>query len=504
MDTQTKTDAPPGASAKSLTASNDTALLLDQHDTENLPDRPVLRFPFTDVGNAERFVRRHQNAILYCSSVNKWLYWDGTRWLWLSKEEIKKLAMTTARAIPEEAVNVEDSAQHNGILVHALKSESYRALQAMLSLAQAFLHVPIEKLDSNPSLLGVANGVIDLRSGYFRPAQREDRITKQANVTYDPNAICARWIKFLEEIFAADKQLIAFVQRLVGYCLTGDTREQCMFIFFGSGANGKSVVLRVLHALLGDYAMQSSVSAFMQSKSGNGPSNDIARLRGARLVTAAELDEGCILAEGVIKQLTGQDTIACRFLYQEFFSYEPQFKIILATNHKPGINGDDYAIWRRIRLIPFSARIPPERQDKELADKLITDELPGILNWALAGLREWQEIGLAPPSAVDAATQDYRNEMDIFGDWLNDCCITSPDLGHIPTAKLYESYKRFCADGDLRTISSRAFGRKLAERGFDPAKGTGGIRGFRGLSLKSRKPIGEVVREGVSIIGGNL
>jgi putative DNA primase/helicase len=270
--------------------------------------------------------------------------------------------------------------------------------------------------------------------------------------------------------------LINFLQKILGYSLTGSTREQCLFFLYGLGANGKSTLLEVVQSLWGDYATRTSSETFLAKKPGGIP-NDVAALRGARLAAAVEVEQGRRLAEVLVKEMTGGDTISARFMRAEWFSFKPQFKIFLATNHKPIIRGTDFAIWRRIRLIPFTVQIPKEEQDRDLPEKL-RGELPGILNWAMAGCLQWRFGGLEPPKEVDDATQDYRAEMDVLGDFIAERCILDPGAD-ATAAELYKSYTSWAEEnGEKRPLTQRAFGMSLTERGFERGKGTGnkGIR----------------------------
>ncbi len=264
-----------------------------------------------------------------------------------------------------------------------------------------------------------------------------------------------------------DQELIKFLQEAVGYALTGDIREQVIFIFYGTGANGKSTFLVTIHSLLGDYAQQTPTETLL-IKRGNGIPNDVARLKGARFVNAAESENGKQLAEALVKQLTGGDKISARFLYGEFFEFDVTFKLFLAVNHKPTVRGNDHAIWRRIRLIPFNVTIPSEKQDKNLTKKLKA-ELPGILRWAVEGCLLWQKKGLEVPDQVKAATGEYRAEMDIIGDFIADCCKVAPKT-KTPFKALYERYKDWCQKNQEEPIGKKDFGRCLTERGFTPGK----------------------------------
>jgi putative DNA primase/helicase len=261
--------------------------------------------------------------------------------------------------------------------------------------------------------------------------------------------------------------LIDFLQTAAGWAITGDIREQIMFILFGSGANGKSTFLNTIMFLLGDYGMTTETETFMKKK-GDQITNDIARLRGARFVTTTEAEEGRKLSEPLIKKITGNDPMTARFLYGEYFSFVPTFKIFMATNHKPVIKGTDHGIWRRIKLIPFTTRIHDEKQDKELDCKLKT-EASGILNWLLEGAEMWQKNGLVAPEIILKATEDYRKEMDVIGSFITECCIVKSGI-KIRIAELYKAYASWCDDNNEHAISERFFTLRLKEMGYEQCR----------------------------------
>jgi len=451
----------------------DSAWRYDSARTEHL----------TDVGNAMRLVSLHGNDLRYVPEFKKWLVWDGGRWLIDGVGEIMRRAKDTAATIYVEAKNASQAGEQpmaDKLASHAGRSQAVLKLKAMIELAQSEPGIPARttELDNNNYLLGVANGVINLETGALREPRREDLITKRALVAYDPDAHAPLFLAFLDRIMGGNSALIGFIHRAVGYSLTGLTDEQCLFFLHGSGQNGKSTLLTAIKELLGDYAMQCPAETLMV-KQGGGIPNDIARLRGARMVATSETEDGRRFAETMIKQLTGQDTIAARFLFAEYFEFIPNFKIWLAANHKPVIRGDDFAIWRRIRLIPFAVTIPPEEKDGKLPDKLRA-EYPGILAWAVQGCLEWQRQGLNPPPEVLAATEEYKSEMDLIGKWIEECCLTTPHA----TAKagaLYGSYKRWVEDNGGFPLSSTKFGLKLGDRGF--AKEKSGTVVYRGIGL---------------------
>lgn len=452
-------------------------------------ETPERQETLTDLGNAERLIRHHGDKIAYIPEYKKWTAWNDSRWSLDLPSGIHPLAVHTVKGMVEEALTLPDE-QRTALIRHSLKSQSAGALSAMIEIASKLKGVPIRvsSLDSNRYLLNVLNGTVDLKIGLHRAANREDYITKQAPVEYDASATCPLWLAFLHRIMAGNEDLIAFLRRAIGYSLTGDTGEQCFFFLHGHGANGKSTLLNTICALLGDYAMQAPAEILMASND-RGPKNDVARLNGPRFVATSETEDNQKFAESAIKQMTGSDTIAARFLYCETFEFKPQFKIWLGANHRPIVRGVDEAIWRRIHLIPFNVTIPTAERDKHLEAKLIK-ELPGILNWALAGCKEWQEGGLQPPAEVQAAVKEYRNDMDQFGQWFDESCVKAPEGKEqsIKTrvSELYQSYQWWTEDNTGWTMNQTRFGRTLAERGFTKVSTYRGAV-YEGIGLRTKK-----------------
>ena len=439
----------------------------------------------TDVGNARRLVSKYGEDIRYVFGFKKWLVWDGGRWLFDEDGEIMRRTKDTVTAIYNEAKNASEAGDKKiseKFEAHAKNSQSLPRIKAAIELAQSEPGIPVStnELDTDNYILGVANGIINLKTGALREPRREDLITKRAPVAYDLNASAPIFMSFLERIMNGNSAMISFIQRAVGYSLTGATDEQCLFFLHGSGSNGKSTLLNVIKELLGDYALQCPAETLMVKPGGGSIPNDIARLRGARMVATSETEEGRRFAEVMIKQLTGNDTIAARFLFGEYFEFVPNFKIWLAANHKPVIRGDDYAIWRRIRLIPFAVTISPEEKDGKLPEKLKA-EYPGILAWAVEGCLEWQRLGLNPPPEVLAATEEYKSEMDLIGKWIEERCIT--ELHTRTTAKaLYTSYRSWVEENGGFPLSSTKFGLKLRDRGYTKEKS--GIITYHGIGLR--------------------
>lgn len=439
----------------------------------------------TDLGNARRLVRNHGRDIRYCHIWGKWLAWNDRRWEVDENGEIMRRAKETSISIYREVARAANEDERKTMARWALASEAASRMKAMIELAQSEPGIPVApgELDADDWILNVKNGILDLRTGKLLPHAREAMLTKLAPVEYAPETTCPVWLAFLERIMDGNQELISFLQRAVGYALTGDTREEVIFLLYGTGANGKSTFLETMQGLLGDYARQADFSTFLL-KQNETVRNDLARLAGVRLVSAIELEAGKRLSESVVKQVTGRDTVTARFLFREYFEYRPKMKIFLACNHKPVIKGNDHAIWRRIRLIPFNVTIPDEEQDKDLDRKLRT-ELPGIFAWAVQGCLDWQEHGLGTPGAVQDATEEYREEMDVLGEFLVRRCLVGDGLRAF-SSDLYRAYLDWAQDTGIRKpMSQTMFGSRLSERGFTRKKSTGGNYAWLGIGVKS-------------------
>jgi putative DNA primase/helicase len=438
----------------------------------------------TDLNVASFLVKLHGKDIRYLHPAGRWLVWDGKRWGEDSTGEIVRRAKHTTLIIREIVKTIQDDDERARLLKRTLVIQGEPRIKAMINLAQSEQGIPVtaDKLDSNPWLLNVQNGTIDLKTAELRPHKQENLITKLTDVPYNRNAACPVWEGFIQHIMNNDADLIRFLQKFVGYSLTGNTAEQVMFMLYGNGANGKSTFIATLLSLVGDYGLQTPTETLLNRRE-NAMSNDIARLRGARFVSAVESEHGRKLAEVQVKQLTGGDVITARFLYHEFFQFIPEFKLVLAMNNKPTIEGADHGIWRRIRVIPFTVTIPPEEQDKNLGEKL-KKELPGILRWAVEGALLWQKEGLQAPESVKAITETYRSEMDVLDDFIKERCDISDPTAETPFKELYFSYQDWCIPEDEEPISKKEFAQRLTERGFNHGRNSFGR--FRlGIRLKT-------------------
>jgi putative DNA primase/helicase len=395
-------------------------------------------------------------------------------------------------------------------MAHVKKSLSKASLDAMVRTAQDEPGIPVkpEAFDADPWLLNCTNGTIDLHTGGLRPHVQGDLLTKCLPMAYDEGATCPLWERFLWRIMGGSqgedspdmgagelenrhlgdelaRALIDFLQRAIGYTLTGSTREQCLFILHGKTKTGKSTFLATLRALLGPYGQQADMESFLH-KDRQEVRNDLADLAGSRCVCALESQEGRRLAESLVKQLTGgTDFIKARFLFQEHFTFKPQFKIFLGTNHKPVIRDTDSAIWERIRLVPFTVHIPQPERDKTLDERLQT-ELPGILAWAVRGSLEWQRLGeLGEPDAVVQATAGYRSEMDTMARFLDECCVTEnlPEDAKVKASALASAYQTWCKRTGELPLANRAFITDLEERGYRRKRGNANQYYWHGLGL---------------------
>ena len=436
----------------------------------------------TELGNAKRMVSAHGDNIKYIVEYKKWIYWDGRMWKEDVDGYIERLAKDIAMSIYEEASKELDIDRRRNISNHATKTESKYAIDAMIKLAQSEKSISISqsRLDNNRMLLGVNNGALDLATGSLLMDSKKFFITQKANVTYMPEAECPLWMDFLETVTGGDKDMTNYLRQIAGYSLTGKTNEQALFFFYGFGANGKGVWIDTIELLLGSYAKKTSIKTLMAKKT-SGADDNLARLRGARYVTTSETEEGTRFEESLLKTLTGEDVITARHLYGRTFEYPPEFKIFVVGNHKPYIRGNDYGIWRRLKLIPFDITISKDDRDGNLREKL-KEEVSGILNWALEGCLEYQDKGLVTPKKVEDATNEYKDNMDIIKAWSNDCC----DLEGQGSAKtLYASFREWSQEGGENYImTQRSFSLKLQEHGFKKHHTRSG-NFFIGIQLRS-------------------
>ncbi|KNY24826.1 phage/plasmid primase, P4 family [Pseudobacteroides cellulosolvens] len=450
----------------------DTGIDYLVNQEESLPD--WITGPYNDMWNAERLASKYGKILKYNNNMG-WLIWKGKYWeedrqariRILADEAIKDLYQFQDQVIRKYGF---ESKQNKSFYDWLCKSRNTGRKDNMIKETQNWEGICMlpEKFNSNIWLLNCRNGTVDLKTGRIYAHSKDDLITKMIDINYDSKAKAPTWDKFMDRIFDGNKALISFLQRSIGYSLTGSIKEQCIFILHGVGKNGKSTFLDTIRAMIGGgYSKNANSSVFMKSQ-GQQNLEEVARLQGARFVTTTEPEEGEKLAESFIKQATGGEPLTARHLYKSSFEYVPEFKVWMGTNHKPKISGSDLGIWRRIRLVPFSVIIPEEERDPDLVDKL-KNELPGILNWAIEGCRLWQESGLKEPKEVLAATSEYRGEMDSLQVFLDEC-TEKVEGKTTKSGELYTVYEKWCTINGEYQLSSTKFSLKLKERGINKGR----------------------------------
>jgi putative DNA primase/helicase len=446
----------------------------------------MLKAPLTDTGNAECFAAESGNSYRYNKTNDQWMYWDGIIWKVDKSNKVDTDILSTIRYRQNIVANAStnqqsDKAKTFSYLVRCEDVRSRKNIKQAAEWLPKFTTI-IDQYDKKDYLVSALNGTLNLRDGSFHEPKRSDYITLQLGANYDTEAECPRWKQFLKEVFSGDDDLIRFIQKIVGYSLTGGTSEQKIFILYGFGKNGKTVFINTLQALIGDYAGSASFKTFDADKQSE-QTNDLAMLKGKRFVSMIESAADKKLNEPLIKQVTGGDKVTCRYLHKEFFDYFPQFKLFLATNHKPVITQSDFGIWRRIVLIPFTQNFDGREEDG-LEEKL-KSELSGILNWALKGLKLWQAEGLKNlPEAVTNATDKYKKDSDTIGQWL-ELRTEQNSQSSVKSSIAYNDYRDWATENGYYPLGNRTFKSSLEERGFAHGRKNDGIY-WSGIELKSR------------------
>jgi putative DNA primase/helicase len=419
---------------------------------------------------AVQFSQRYGKDLRFTAVWGRWNHWNGCFW---ERDDTLKVFEIVRQLCREVSSGCGDDK-----LGRRIGSASTVAAVERLVRADRRHAATVDQWDGDPWLLNTPGGTIDLRTGVLRAASRDDYCTKMTYAT--PGGECPLWVDFLSRVTDHNVELQGFLQRLCGYSLTGITREHAMFFFYGTGANGKSVFINTISGLMGDYAKTAPIETFTASVSEQHPT-DLAGLHGSRLVTTTEVEDGKRWAESKLKRITGGDKVPARFMRQDFFEFEPQFKLLIAGNHKPGIRAVDEAMRRRIHLVPFTVTIPAEERDEELTEKLRA-ERDGILRWMIDGCLAWQRQGLNPPAIVRDATEEYLAAEDAIGTWLDERCDIGPTYLSA-VADLYASWRGWCEQNGEPVCSRKRFSQNLETRGFSRERSSG-ARGFRGLTLK--------------------
>jgi P4 family phage/plasmid primase-like protien len=442
----------------------------------------------TDMGNASRFVQLHGHEVRYCFPEKVWYYYDGKRWTQDKIGRLYEMGKDVVIQLLREASEERDQDRRKNLSSHAFKCEAEAKNEAMLKSARSKLPIlPIE-FDRDPWLFNCQNGTINLRTGILQPHNPDDFITRISSVEYDPEATCPSWLEHLNKIMVGNPDLIGFLQRWSGYCLTGITDERCLAILYGVGANGKTTFIETVAETMGDYSQGTRAETILVKRD-NSASNDIAVLKGSRFVYSCEAEQDKMLAESLVKSLTGGDTVNARFLYQESFEYKPTYKLNLSTNHKPIIRGQENAIWDRIRLIPFNVIIPQgERKPQHEMMAIFREEASGILTWMAKGCLEWQNGGLRTPEEVQAATRQYRSDMDLLGEFIEDRCIEGA-FEVVSKGDFYAGFKSWAESvgfpekeiWKMKTLTMR-----MGDRGFKEIRESHtGTRKWKGISLRN-------------------
>lgn len=421
---------------------------------------------YDDTGNAERVMDRYGDIIRYSYITKKFYVYSGIVWEEDNTGTIRQLIdlmikdMNNEKVITTEEIDEEDAMIN--LQKHIKNSRSNRSKKNIEDELKHNASILPSEFDKNDMLLNTSNGYLDLSSGELYEHDREQMFSKVTNGEYTDNAQPDTWISFLNDIFDYDQDMIHFIQKALGYSLTGSSKEQVMFILLGNGRNGKSLFVNTIAEILGDYSTNMQAESLMVKRGGSNINNDIARLQGARFVTSSEPNEGFVFDEGLIKQMTGDDKITARFLHQENFEFEAKFKIWLATNHRPIVRGTDDGIWRRLVVIPFDVQIPEHKVDKDLKYKLMR-EAPAILDWMLEGCLIWQRQGLAQPKRIKDSVQEYRQDMDITDAFLEDMCEVGEGY-EIAASEFYQAYKNWASTNNEYDVGNVEFGKRMKKK----------------------------------------
>ena len=470
-------------------------------ETSDSSDEPRLDFSPGELGHAQRFVDYWAETTRYDLDRDCWMTWQQTHWVTDIKdaEVVHRMTIVAKNIIDTEVMGLRACIQEDGdvysrkakrVYQEGLRLHNHRTVTSSLAFAkvQPVLKTRTRQYDANPMLFNCLSGVINLQTGAVSPHRPEDMHSKVTPIALAPEgAECPRWMKFLNEIMCGDLELVSYVQRLVGYLMTGSVREQCFFILYGDGANGKSTFINVIFSLIAGYAHNVDIRTFEDIDRGNSPRNDLAQLVGMRFVVSPEWKLGQALDEAILKTISGGDLVSARFLNKEMFQFNPVCKVVLASNHKPIVKGTDHGIWRRMRLVPFLARFDASDEIKDLDDLLIAEEGPAILRWAVQGANLWASQGLQTPSAISEATTEYRGTQDWFLTFLEERCDVQATAS-VGSQEIYNDYKQWCTIAGISfPVKRTTFNERLLSKQFHK-KETKAANVWVGLKLKNKLP----------------
>lgn len=423
-------------------------------------------YSLTDTGNARRFIERYGDIVRYNVDNESWMYWNGEYWQTDVYHNIKNFAEVVVEEMRYKLKSVDDENVRKAIIKNIKRTLQSNGKSAMLKESQHIEGVPATNndFDKDPLLFNTASGVVDLRSGDIKPHDKALMLSEYTPYEVDLANEPKKWLAFLEDIFEGDKATISYMQRVLGYAMTGLTQEQCMFFLFGDGSNGKSLLLDVVNEALGSYGKTSNADILLEKyNKSSGNLGDVARLKSTRFVMTDEAKHNDKLNESAIKTYTsGIGNIVARYLYGNEFEFTPIMKIFMSSNYKPRITGTDHGIWRRIKVIPFNKVIPDEKQDKQLKTKLLK-EMPQILGWMVKGCILWQRDGLKEPESLKEAHKDYRSEMDIVQRWLNEVCVEI-EGDSTSSAELFENFSNYVKANKEYQLSHTMFGRNMSRK----------------------------------------
>ena len=462
-----------------MTQNTNTQTSQADHITKQLG----LKYPCSEVGNMERFVDQHHNHVRFIPQNKCWVVWDGIRWNFNSTATVNALAIETVRSIYDEAKGCEHEEGRKQLTRWVMQSQSNRLIQSMISMAAKHPNMvaSINDFDTDDTKVNCLNGVVDLKTGELLERTSSDLFMKLAPVSYDKYAKCPAFSRFLHQIFDGDVELISWMQRALGYTLTGLTTEQLLFLAYGRGANGKSTLFECLLDILGDYARSAEFDTFLATDGANNRVKEgIAKLHGIRFALASETDSTKRFSEALVKKITGGDTLTGFHPYAASFEFRPNFKLWLLANHLPIAKDGSYGFWRRMRVIPFNRCFTEHEKDQRLSDKLKA-EAEGIFAWCVRGAVNWHKelkasggrTGIGSCSAVDEATNIYKADNDIFGQFI-ETCLVQTDGSQTPAKELYSAYERWCEDEGEVVCSQTIFGSRLKERGYEKTRKASG------------------------------